>query len=631
MRVIHKIIEHVSLISCRRVVSRILTIVIAFLPWSASADWINLSGAETAPNIAEIYVLDDRVRVVLEVYIADLETFSELVPDGLLRDGAAGRPGVEARMRRFSNEKLQFVTETGERLTGQIVLAEARLRVDRQSPFEGMINPTTRQRVPEAPADKRVLYVEIEYPFTQKPQQLTIVPPLDEQGMTLASIGFIAYHKAVPIIDFRYLSAAAVVELDWADPWYSAFTNVNLKRHHESALMSFLYIEPYEVRHEILTRVKDLEEWMDVGLRGDTYIEIDELDALRQRVGEFLLNKNELRIDGQAARPILDRTNFVKVGLTGIELLEQPERLEISTAIVGVIITHLTDGIPEEVTVDWELFTEQIQQVPATATDPAGPFAAFVTPEDNVHKWVNYLKNYQLPTVQEVSIEGALGRLNIPLASLFCFILLVPACWQILVRARRGAPLRGAIISATALLIVGAISFPYARLSVSRPAVIAGGLDDQQATVLLEALLRNVYRAFDFREEEDVYDKLAISVTGDLLADIYIENRKSFAVQAAGGSQAKVKEVSIRNASAERLDGAPLGYTLRGQWTAMGDVGHWGHVHMRQNLYDAIVTVEAVDGAWKITGLEVLEENRIDPAAATTDSPQQTQATGSIR
>jgi hypothetical protein len=79
-------------------------------------------------------------------------------------------------------------------------------------------------------------------------------------------------------------------------------------------------------------------------------------------------------------------------------------------------------------------------------------------------------------------------------------------------------------------------------------------------------------------------------------------------------------------ASAERLDGSPLEYALGGQWTAMGTVGHWGHVHTRQNLYDAIVTIEAVDGAWKITDLEVIEVNRIDPSAATRE---QTQVAGS--
>ena len=595
-------------------------------PLGARADWINLTGAETAPNIAEIYVLDDRVKLVLEVYVGDLDVFADLLPDDWLKDGGQGRPGLDERMRRFSAEQFQFVTDTGEKLRGRLLTAEPRLRVDRQSPFAGMINPMTRRRVPDAPEDKRVLYVEIAYPFTERPKQLTMVPPLDEQGRALVTVGFIAYHKAVPIIDFRYLGAPAVVTLDWDDPWYTKFANPNLKRHHKSALMSFLYVEPYEVRHEILTRVKDLEEWMEVGLRGDEYIEIDELDSLKQRIGEFLLTRNRVSIDGQAGRPILDRTNYVKVGLTGIQLLEQPERLEISTAIVGVIITYLTDGIPKEVAVDWELFTDQIQQVPAIATDPAGPLPTFLTPDDNVHTWTNYLKNYQLPTVQEVSVAGSLGQLSIPVASLLCLALLVPVGWQVAKSARTGGALPWPIVAAITLLVIGISSLPYARLSIARPAAISGVLDDQQATALLEVLLRNVYRAFDFREEEDVYDKLAISVTGDLLAKVYLESRRSFAVQAAGGAQAKVKEVNIRNARAERLDESPLGYTLRGQWTAMGTVGHWGHVHTRQNLYDAIVTIQAVDGVWKITDLEVIEENRIDPSGATIATQEQAPA-----
>lgn len=600
----------------------------ALAPSAANADWLNLSGAETAPNIAEIYVLDDRVKLILEIYVGDLEVFSDLVPDSWFEEGSEDRPGLEQRMHRFSTEQFQFVTETGEKLQGQLELAEPRLRVDRKSPYAGMINPITRRRVPEAPADKRVLYVEIAYPFTARPKQLTMVPPLDEQGRALVNIGFIAYHKAVPIIDFRYLSGPAVGTLDWDDPWYTVFENPNLKRHHKSALMTFLYVEPYEVRHEILTRVKDLEAWMDIGLRGDEYIEVDELEPLQQRIGEFLMTKNVVRIDGQAAKPILDRTNYVKVALTGIQLIEQPERLEISTAIVGIIITYLTDGIPQEVTVDWELYTEQIQQVPASATDPAGPLATYLTPDDTVHTWTNYLKNYQLPTVQEVVIAGSMGVINIPLVSLFCFALLLPVGWQFSKRARNGGTLTVPVVAALALVVAGALSVPYAQVSMARPAAIAGNLDDQQAAALLETLLKNVYRAFDFREEEDVYDKLAISVTGDLLADVYLENRRSFAVQAAGGAQAKVKEVSIRNASAKRLNDDALAYTLHGQWTAMGTVGHWGHVHTRQNLYDAIVTIKAVEGSWKITDLEVIEESRIDPSAATSSTQDQTPATG---
>ncbi|MDJ0776872.1 MAG: hypothetical protein QNJ85_03345 [Gammaproteobacteria bacterium] len=56
------------------------------LAQQARADWINLTGSETAPNIVEIYVMDDHVRLVLEVYIGDLEKFVELIPDSWMVD-----------------------------------------------------------------------------------------------------------------------------------------------------------------------------------------------------------------------------------------------------------------------------------------------------------------------------------------------------------------------------------------------------------------------------------------------------------------------------------------------------------------------------------------------------------------
>ena len=51
-------------------------IYLGLIQGQARADWINLSGAETAANSAEIYGLDDRGKLVLEVYIADLEALS---------------------------------------------------------------------------------------------------------------------------------------------------------------------------------------------------------------------------------------------------------------------------------------------------------------------------------------------------------------------------------------------------------------------------------------------------------------------------------------------------------------------------------------------------------------------------
>ncbi len=263
---------------------------------------------------------------------------------------------------------------------------------------------------------------------------------------------------------------------------------------------------------------------------------------------------------------------------------------------------------------DWDLFTDQVQQVPATATDPAGPLPTFLSPDDNVHKWTNFLKNYQLPTVQEVQVAGSLGKIRLPWASLICGVLLLAVIGILFRHVRQGGSMIMPLVSGLILLVAGVVAWPLVGITVTRPATLAGEMPPEQAQDLLQVLLKNVYRAFDFRDEDDVYDKLAFSVSGDLLSDIYLQNRKSFSIQKAGGAQAKIKSVDIEAATAERLDGRPLAYAIKGRWAAQGAGVPWGNVHTRRNRYDAIVTVAAVDGSWKITDLEILEEKRVDPA-----------------
>jgi hypothetical protein len=217
--------------------------------------------------------------------------------------------------------------------------------------------------------------------------------------------------------------------------------------------------------------------------------------------------------------------------------------------------------------------------------------------------------------VQSVAVAGSLGKISLPWGSLAAAVLLLPATFWLMRRRRQGASLAAPLITVVVVITAGAVAYPFTRVDIERPAVMASELGPERSRALLQVLLKNVYRAFDFRDEEDVYDKLAVSVRGELLSDIYLQNRRAFAVQQAGGAQAKIKSVEIQEAVAERLDNGRLAYAIKGRWTAQGTVGHWGHIHMRKNQYAAIVTVEADNDAWKITDLEVLEEKRIDPAA----------------
>ena len=72
----------------------------------------------------------------------------------------------------------------------------------------------------------------------------------------------------------------------------------------------------------------------------------------------------------------------------------------------------------------------------------------------------------------------------------------------------------------------------------------------------------------------------------------------------------KVKQVEIMEGDYRSVDGG-AGFESRLVWNVMGSVGHWGHIHRRTNQYEARFTVRAVDGVWKITSLELLQERRL--------------------
>ncbi len=590
----------------------------------ARADWISFSGAENAPTIAEIYIQEDHIKLILEVYVGDLLTFESLLSDELLKvnDIFFDHLSQTKRIEHFSKNTFQFVTDDGAQLAAELMVSEPRLRKERQSPFAGMINPLTGRPIPGPPDDKRVVYAELKYPFQTKPKSLKIIPPLsdNEKGMASIPIGFRVNHLGVPVIGFMYLSTTVNLNLDWQDSWYTSFETKALKRWQTSGVKSYIYIEPYEVRHEVLVRVKDLASWMDLELRGEEFIEIDEFDDLRQRAGEFFLSHENVLIDGKRIKPILDRTSFLEFSLVKSRFIDVPERLPLAPAMVGVIITYLTEGIPNEVSVEWNLFSDRIQIVPTNAIDPAGPFPSYVTPDDNVHVWKNFLKNFVIPTVEYVTVAESTSSYKLPIGSILCLVAIIP----IIIRGRKrihNAQPAYLQFGLVVLLSIGSfLIYPYLKLPLGNSKVLGVSLTNEQANLVLHSLLKNVYRAFDFREESDVYDKLAISVNGDLLSEIYLQYRKSFVVQRAGGAQAKVKDIEILDVSIRENNPFAGALVLKSRWTAFGTVGHWGHIHSRKNQYDALITLGVVDGAWKITALELLEETRIDPYARETAS-----------
>ena len=58
-------------------------------------------------------------------------------------------------------------------------------------------------------------------------------------------------------------------------------------------------------------------------------------------------------------------------------------------------------------------------------------------------------------------------------------------------------------------------------------------------------LLQNIYRAYDYGDQSDVYDALAHSVNGPLLDELFLKIQSGLRMKEQGGAIANVQEVRI--------------------------------------------------------------------------------------
>jgi hypothetical protein len=288
-----------------------LLIILICLSYIAKADWISLIRADQCETIIEMYVYQDHIKVTLEIGEKDYQHFKYIIPEVYLEEGL--NEGNQAEyMTKFYQDILQIRAD-GKLLTGEFKELKRVSRNYRASLYSGQVDTTNLTISP------RVVFAEIHYSLQKIPQSVSITPPIPEgYNSTMANIGFVGYHKQIPVNDLRYLGNTETMRLDWNDPWYSTFDNWNLARHHKYSLMSYLYVDPYEIRHEVLVRLKDLESWMEFDYGPDDKILAKDLDSIKTRVANFLIERNLVKIDGEPVQPLLDKVHFVKVALWGI-------------------------------------------------------------------------------------------------------------------------------------------------------------------------------------------------------------------------------------------------------------------------------------------------------------------------
>ena len=547
------------------------------------------SQAMFADTIAEYFVEDDHVRLELEIGSNDVGAFRNLLPDALYERLDFGEVPLKDRLSKFVSEDMPV-------MVGDTIIIG---RVTNIGPATRPLRDQVTGEVLPTAEDEATLVIRatIIFSFNERPESLTLIAPR-ETGQ--ANIGFVLYHKGVAVNDYRYLVSGHTVSLDWEDAWYSTFSDRGMRRQYYSPMTGFIYVEPYEVRKEIIVRPADMQHYVDLGLEGETTIAAARHDEIKAKVVEFLDGHFPVKIDGKAVEGSVDRVNFLKRSLRSSVVVDNQD-LELLPATIGIIYVFPTDGLPQSVEMEWDLFNEKTPKIPAAAVDQAGPLPVILEPGFSTLRWENFLKFPELPTLTDIAKPPTfLQRLAVWGRWLMLALSIALLAGWLRSYSRNRTSSRSLLsFSLTALAIT--VLFFHQHRQVA--------WNDERLTLLVGDLLHNVYRAFDYRGEEVIYDVLEKSVSGELLTDIYLETQKGLELANQGGARVKVKTTEVNNAELLDRDGNHL--TIASDWNVSGSVGHWGHIHQRTNGYRANLQISEIDGVWKLTGLEILEEQRL--------------------
>ena len=335
------------------------------------------------------------------------------------------------------------------------------------------------------------------------------------------------------------------------------------------------------------------------------------------RAAEFFHERCPLAIDGIAVRPLVEELELQipNIAADGSAAELEPLRL----GALRLRATYPAKGRPARVAVVWRLFA------PAPLDTPRFDREVIVAEIDAFgHKTLAELSKDEPEHVWHAAGAGAeddgpapedipapassessarwVSR-SVALAALALAVALLPLALR-----RRGGAL-GAAVALLALTGGAALPFAFGTLTLGS----ASTLDPHDALRIFESLHRNVYRAFDYSNESDVYDTLAASVDGPQLDAIYERVYRGLILRDEGGAVCKIRSVDIVDARLVDVGargawaaGDRAAFRVDCRWTVDGVVRHWGHAHERTKEFHAVYTIAPRERAWKIVDSALL-------------------------
>jgi hypothetical protein len=276
-----------------------------------------------------------------------------------------------------------------------------------------------------------------------------------------------------------------------------------------------------------------------------------------------------------------------------VENVSRSTGASVATVLVAIAVAWASHTAARQLTVP---------PVPVPARVLGGLVAAWAV--------IGRLGDYRTWWEDVVATDASLGVLRIPVLAL---VLLAVAAmlWP---RRRRVLDELGVRRRSTAVhWMVLALAFlvvPYGTVTVRRPFYEPHAPRDGDARRVAEAVLSDTYHAFNLTDEGELYDRLAASVTGDLVDDLYLDSRRRLTAGTRQGAEVTVRDVEVLDIG-EPIDAGSGAVAYDCRWVVTSRVRHLQHIHHRRNIYTGVLTLTVDGGRWKIARVDLTSEDRV--------------------
>jgi len=593
------------------------------------------SADPTARIDAQIYVKPHRVRMVLSQFTDDLVWLHGMEADERGLFSAEQLRSYYQLHKEFLGSQLHVIDVQGQRL--KAVLVE-----EGPYPFDDAL-------LQEGATEFHLVRRRMEFTYEYESPEVVLDTftirhsVVDDNFLYPAELSVDLYQgdSDLPLKGKLRLDAPMTVDLDWEHPVPSLAASDEekrawLERQDErllgvtnfGAVYQWAYLEPRQLRVELLIPLNVLATLFEISGSEPDFLQGGELAATEQRIRKYFSAGNPVSINGQLVPPTIQRVDYFPADQRDFALRTKVERISMANGRVGVSLVYNFRAVPREVTLAWDKFSYALNSVQAYLYFGQEVKTQVFSRQlaDNRLQWTNTGEVPEPELVPPVLVRDsdwvdAPGTASAP-PLLWLFVCGTGGLVALLVltvgRRRWSAWCTPTVwVSAVLMVVVGVLLQRWGMGDAAVPQVTTEAGD--RAT---GELLQNVYRAFDFVDEEEIYTALETSVAGGKLRELYLELLQDLQVEEQGGAVSRIESVEVLAVEPVTDDagkvrpvdlglaavadaGSGAWFQRRVRWNLSGLLEHWGHTHQRTNQYQAVLTIADRAGQWKVVDLAV--------------------------